>query len=87
MTRITNEVLEEQIKGLKELLETGFHGVHERQDTTNGKVIANTEHRISSEAKSEQKDKDERKYRTDLKWVLGFIGGGTLTGLLKIFIF
>jgi hypothetical protein len=36
---VTNALLEQKIVALTTAVETGFKGIHERQDTTNGKVI------------------------------------------------
>ena len=76
----SNETLSNKIDNLTKLVEDGFNGVHARQDTTNGKVIKNTEFRIVELA-----DKESRKANwTNLKWILGFIGAGTLVSVVRI---
>lgn len=77
----TNEVLLEKIENLTEKIERGFEGVHTRQDTTNGKVIANTEWRIRQEALAEKRKKDW----DNLKLILGLVGVGTLVNVIKVF--
>jgi len=76
----SNETLSNKIDNLTKLVEDGFIGVHARQDTTNGKVIKNTEFRIIEIA-----DRESRKNNwLNLKWVLGFIGAGTLISVARI---
>lgn len=37
------------IENLSSKVDSGFHGVHKRQDQTNGNVKRNTEHRLRTE--------------------------------------
>jgi len=76
----SNETLSNKIDNLTKLVEDGFIGVHTRQDTTNGKVIKNTEQRIIDTAQRQVQTKNWG----NLKWVLGFIGMGTLFSVIKI---
>jgi len=59
MTHPSNEVLANMIENLADKVETGFSGIHLRQDTTNGKVQKNSESRIQQE--------------TSNKWIYGLI--------------
>lgn len=70
----SNETLEEMLRNLTTKVEEGFDGVHKRQDYTNGKVSANTEHRIKMESAL-----------SVYKGLFGLLSGGVLTGILKIF--
>jgi hypothetical protein len=40
---VTNAILDQKLMTLTETVNVGFKGVHERQDTTNGKVIKSQE--------------------------------------------
>jgi len=75
MTNSSNDVLLEKIENLSEKVVDGFAGVHERQDTTNGKVIKNTEHRIKLESNL-----------ATFKWLFGALGIGNIVIFLKTFI-
>lgn len=79
MTRPSNEVLLEKILNLAEKIDEGFKGVHDRQDITNGKVLKNTAYR----EKMEILETEKSIFRNNTKWVLGFIGMGTLVGVLR----
>jgi hypothetical protein len=73
--RLTNGELGIILTNLTQKVEEGFEGVHCRQDTTNGKVIANTKFRIETEAQ----------FRV-WKWLVGFIGISNVALILKILI-
>ena len=38
MTEYSNQTLTELLKSLEKQIESGFKGVHDRQDTTNGRI-------------------------------------------------
>ena len=71
----SNETLSNKIDNLTKLVEDGFTGVHARQDTTNGKVIKDTEHRIKLESNL-----------ATFKWLFGALGIGNIVIFLKTFI-
>lgn len=73
MSTKSNETLQNMIENLTEKVESGFRGVHERQDYTNGKVSANTEFRIKTEASI-----------NTFKWLFGFLGIGNIIIFLKV---
>ena len=64
--KYTNNELSILMNGLSGQIETGFKGVHARQDTTNGKVIENTEFRLKTSATLKT-----------LQWLVGIFGAGT----------
>ena len=70
----SNEVLLEKMTNIIKSMDDGFKGIHERQDTTNGKVIKNTEHRIKTES-----------VIGVFKWVIGVLGVGNIVLVFKIF--
>lgn len=74
MKKVDNSVILERLDNLIKQVDDGFSGVHRRQDTTNGKVIVNTEFRIRTEATI-----------TTIKWLLGFVGIGTIAAIAKLF--
>lgn len=80
MSKLSNDVLLEKIENLSEKIERGFEGVHARQDITNGKVIKNTAFREEMQTL----DKERARFWTNARWVLGFIGFGTLLLVVKI---
>jgi len=45
MSEPTNGELQIKIDNLMKEMQSGFNGVHQRQDKTNGQVAKNTEHR------------------------------------------
>lgn len=74
----SNEVLLEKINNLSEKVDEGFKGVNNRLDTTNGKVLRNTDWRIAQEAVSKKRTKDWDNF----KWLFGFVGIGTLANII-----
>ncbi len=81
MKQPSNDVLLEKINNLHVIVEKGFQGTHKRQDEANHATAKNTVYRIASSAEEKQKARDWG----NLKWVLGFIGGGTIITVLKVF--
>lgn len=73
MKEPTNGELARQIQSLVIVVKEGFQGVHERQDTTNGKVVRNDEFRIKAETSI-----------AILKWLFGFVGVGNLVLIVKL---
>ena len=69
--KYTNNELGLLLESLGEKIETGFKGVHDRQDKTNGNVIRNTEYRLRSTGGI-----------TTLKWLISTIGVGTIISIL-----
>jgi hypothetical protein len=49
MSKMTLEILAERIDNAIRKIDEGFHGVHKRQDKTNGNVLKNTEWRLKNE--------------------------------------
>ena len=71
--RYTNNELSILLTGLSGQIETGFKGVHERQDKTNGKVIQNTEFRLKTDATLKT-----------LQWLVGIFGTGTIAVVISV---
>lgn len=71
----TNGELGLLMEGLCDKVDTGFKGVHDRQDKTNGNVIRNTEFRLKATANINL-----------LKWVVGLIGLTNVLAIVKLFI-
>lgn len=68
------ELLEHSRDDLEQQIKEGFKGVHDRQDQTNGNVIKNTEFRQKATGTIET-----------IKWLLGFVGIGTIITLIRLF--
>lgn len=64
--------LKSDYQHLKEITESGFNGVNTRLDLTNGKVLANTEHRIKTDAQV-----------SVWRWIVAILGVGNIAWIIK----
>lgn len=64
-----------KLEHLTEKVEEGFAGVHLRQDTTNGKVLKNSEFRQRAEVKLSL-----------MTWIGGVLGTGIIGALITLYV-
>ena len=71
----TNRELHLILENLQDKIDTGFHGVHMRQDKINGQVQENAKFRIQAKASL-----------SIFKWLFGFLGAGNVALIIKLFL-
>ena len=74
VTEYTNRELGMLVSEVKKAVDTGFQGVHERQDHTNGNVMRNSEFRLKADATIKT-----------FKWLIAVFGIGTIVNVLVVF--
>lgn len=72
------------LKDLKDQVKSGFQGVHDRQDKTNGQVKENTDWRLTNDELVKQLRVDrEAKFKrySDIIWKLGTVAALATLGI------